>query len=163
MITVHGRTRDQMFKGTADWQAIRAVKDSVKIPVIVNGDITSPQEAAHAMELSGADGVMIGRGCYGRPWLLRQIMDYLRDGTITAAPEMDEISNLVQEHYDAMLHYYGEHKGIGLARKHLLWYLENLPGAQAAATTIKTLQDPAAVKEKLSHYFAAAPQGAMIQ
>ena len=155
MVTVHARTRNQMFNGIADWEAVRAVKDSVKIPVIVNGDILTPQDAKRAMEMSGADGVMIGRGAYGRPWLLRQVMDYLRSGAVTAAPEMDEISRLVLEHYDSMLRHYGEYQGVAIARKHLCWYLGNLPGSCAVYTEIKTMQDPEAVKEKLAGYFAS--------
>jgi len=153
MITIHGRTRSQMFNGGADWEAVRAVKDSVKVPVIVNGDIRTPLDAKQALALSGADGVMIARGAYGKPWLLRQIMDFLRTGALTPSPEMSEIKALILEHYEAMLHCYGEHQGVAIARKHLCWYLGHLPDSEAVYTEIKTMQNPDAVKEKLSAYF----------
>lgn len=158
MITIHGRTRTQMFNGTADWEAVHAVKESVKIPVIVNGDIQSPQDAARALEMSGADGVMIARGAYGRPWLLRQIMDYLRTGALTPAPDVSEIGNVVLQHYEDMLQLYGDYSGVAIARKHLGWYLGHLPNSDDVYTEIKTMQSSSDVKEKLKGYFSAARQ-----
>lgn len=153
MITIHGRTRSQMFNGQADWDAVRAVKESVKIPVIVNGDIVSPESAQTALQKSGADGVMIARGAYGKPWLLRQVMDYLRTGATTAAPDIAEIKDVVFEHYEALLALYGDTHGTAIARKHLSWYLADLPATDGLCTEIKTMQDSAAVKERLNSYF----------
>lgn len=154
MITVHGRTRNQMYKGTADWNAIRAVKNAVKIPVIVNGDILSPEDAAHAREKSGADGVMIGRGTYGKPWLVRQTMDYFRHGKVSRGPDISELSELVQEHYDAMLEYYGTHQGIAIGRKHLSWYCASLRNANELRVKINKMNDPEHVKQALKDFFS---------
>lgn len=156
MLTVHGRTRAQMYNGHADWAAVRAVKESVGIPVMVNGDILTPGDAREALDKSGADGVMIGRGAYGRPWFLRQLMDDLRDGTKTASPAFDEIAGLILEHYEAMLEHYGLHTGVAIARKHLSWYLKQLPGSEETYAAIKTIGDSGLVKEKLRNYFSGA-------
>ena len=126
MITVHGRTRNQMYKGEADWAFVRKVKEAVSLPVIVNGDICTLAEMAKALELSGADGAMIGRGAYGKPWLLGQAMHWLQHGTQIAAPDLAAQFDLVLEHYDAMLEHYGSVTGVKMARKHLGWYSSGL-------------------------------------
>lgn len=154
MITVHGRTRNQMYKGEADWAAVRAVKEAVSIPVIINGDILSPEDAVEARRISGADGVMIGRGCYGKPWLLRQVIDYLRDGTKRPDPSFGELHALIREHYDAILTHYGSHKGVAIARKHLAWYCKGVPDAASFRAEINKVAEPTKVKHMLDEFFA---------
>ena len=131
MITVHGRTRCQLYRGTADWHFIREVKAAVDVPVIVNGDITSFADVTAALAASGADGVMIGRGAYGRPWFLRQVIDGLTTGTPAPDPSAATRRDLVLEHYAAMLSHYGSRQAVPLARKHLAWYAKGLPNAAA--------------------------------
>jgi tRNA-dihydrouridine synthase B len=129
MITVHGRTRCQLYKGEADWAFIRNVKAAVSIPVIANGDINSIEDVDTALALSGADGVMIGRGAYGRPWLLKQVMHWLRTGERLPDPSLDEQYATVAEQYQAMLDLYGAQVGANCARKHVGWYTKGLHGS----------------------------------
>ncbi len=145
MISVHGRTRCQLFRGQADWGFIRRVKDAVSIPVIANGDVTSLDDAARILEESGADGVMIGRGVYGRPWFLAQVSQFLKTGERLPDPPLSRQLEILLEHYDAMIGHYGTVHGVRIARKHLGWYSKGLPGSAVFRDRVFRIEEPARV------------------
>jgi tRNA-dihydrouridine synthase B len=154
MITVHGRTRCQMYKGSADWSFVRQVKQATSLPVIVNGDICSIEDSRTALAQSGADGVMIGRGAYGRPWLLGQVMADLSGRTARSDPSLDEQLATILEQYDDMLALYGRVTGVNLARKHLGWYTKGLPGSAEFRNRVNQQDDPATVVAMLEEFYA---------
>jgi tRNA-dihydrouridine synthase B len=154
MITIHGRTRCQLYKGEADWAFVRRVKEAVSIPVIVNGDINSIEDARSALSQSGADGVMVGRGSYGKPWFVAQVMSDLGGSGRRPDPSLDEQLATMLEQYEEMLELYGTHTGVNLARKHVGWYTKGLPGSAELRNRVNQQDDPGVVVRMLQEFYS---------
>ncbi len=152
MVTIHGRTRSQMFNDRANWAFVRTVKDAVKIPVVVNGDIKNQDDAVNALELSGADGVMIGRGAYGKPWLIAQIDHFLKTGALIDEPDDDAKKNTIFEHCKMIVDYYGEKIASGFLKKHLSWYAHGHFGAAAFRGRINMLDSSSEIMKILEEF-----------
>jgi nifR3 family TIM-barrel protein len=152
-ITVHGRTRAQGYAGVADWDIIGAVKAAVKIPVVGNGDIDSPQKAAQMLEQYGVDGVMLGRAVLGNPWLLNRTHHYLETGELLPPPNITELKEMLLQHLELLVKYYGERGGMAISRKHVGWYVKSLYDAKRFReqyTKLNTLQE---AKDLINEYF----------
>ncbi len=152
MLTIHGRTRDQGYKGEAEYDTIAHIKSRVRVPVVANGDIDSPEKAQAVLRLTGADAIMIGRAAQGRPWIFRDIQHFLQTGEHLAPPLVAEVRRLLTGHLAEHLGLYGDYTGVRSARKHLAWYVRNWPGAAEFRACINAIEDPALQHDALQAY-----------
>ena len=153
MITVHARTREQMFRDKARWELVKIIKENINIPVIINGDIVCEETAKKALEESNADGIMIGRGCYGAPWLPSKIKFFIDTGNIISAPSLEEQMYILLDHYDNILTHYGTDKGTRIARKHIQWATNKFSNSKSFFQLICKEVDPNVVKEQIINFF----------
>ena len=152
-LAVHGRTREDMFKGNAEYDTIAKIKQAISIPVVANGDIRTPQQAKFVLDYTGADAVMIGRGAQGKPWLFREIVHYLMYGKLLPGPDMSEVAALMRQHLRELHIFYGDFKGVRIARKHIGWYLQAMDDSLGFKSYFNALESVTAQQESLDHYF----------
>jgi tRNA-dihydrouridine synthase B len=153
MLAVHGRTREQGYKGEAEYDTIAAVKAAVRIPVVANGDITSPESARDVLQATAADAIMIGRAAQGRPWIFREIAYFLANGTHLAPPLVSEVKRLLVEHLHDHYSLYDEFIGVRSARKHIGWYVRDLPGGESFRSEMNVLQDSVSQVAAVEQFF----------
>lgn len=158
-LTVHGRTRDQHYTGVAEYETVAAIKAEAHIPVMVNGDIDSPQKAKRVLELTGCDAVMVGRAAQGRPWIFREIAHYLATGVELPMPELQEVRDVLLSHLDALHVFYGEEMGVRIARKHLGWYAKDRPENAAFRAVVNRATDAHTQRKLTRDYFDALIAG----
>jgi tRNA-dihydrouridine synthase B len=152
-LAIHGRTRACGYSADAEYDTIKAVKAEANIPVIANGDITTPEKARHVLDLTGADAVMIGRAAQGRPWLFREIGHYLATGERLPAPEVEEIHHVLLEHLDDLYSFYGQPAGLRMARKHIAWYTRGLADSAGFRHAMNQLETPGEQLEAVNDFF----------
>ncbi|WP_459617187.1 tRNA dihydrouridine synthase DusB [Bordetella sp. 2513F-2] len=162
-LVLHGRTRADLYAGEAEYDTIRAVKAELRIPVVANGDIDTPEKARAVLDYTGADAVMIGRAAQGRPWIFREIDHFLRTGQALPAPSYAEMRDLLLEHLDDHYRFYGEHTGVRTARKHIGWYLESLPGAQAFCARMNLIDNTREQSQAVAEWFDSILQAGPAQ
>ena len=158
-LAIHGRTRADAYKGEAEYDTIADVKSRVSIPVFANGDINSPEQAQHVLKFTGADGLLIGRGAQGRPWIFREILHFLETGKHLAEPPVDEVEQVLSEHLDALHRFYGETMGVRIARKHVGWYLQSHDEDKQFRKRFNAIDDAMAQKDRIQQYFAGLRNG----
>lgn len=152
-LALHGRTREDMYRGDAEYDTIRAVKASIGIPLIANGDIDTPHKAQQVLQYTGADAVMIGRAAQGRPWIFREIQHFLDTGALLPPPQVSEISQIMLEHLDDLYGFYGEYSGCRIARKHIAWYTRGLRGSNEFRQAMYQLEDTGRQRQAVAGYF----------